>query len=324
VKGIFDWFSSRSFSLLFLSQKFKGEINMVSLFDFDVEVLSYSEEEIAEKWEMFTQSMKKRGNYHNEGSVMKELGIQSFQESFVEHGYMTYKGDRYHADRTKLVYHTVDEVLEEFDEIVEALLANPYSNNTFKGGAGWLLPMPCNLSHSIEIHRQMQQKIYEAIKPYKKRVAMTLGLDYYLANPNARGTKMNIFTEKAYKRQFIPFFIELVKPITDYDEMNDLLRNHIFCFGRRDWFFGNVAYQNLGAPTFTDLQIAVLCQTEDTVIILEILSHCGGSYGHGDTSKKILYPPTFTHQDYLDSLTDEDIGNIFDDMERLNRFSGEN
>src|SRR5690606_25928488 len=84
------------------------------------------------------------------------------------------------------------------------------------------------------------KKKYEIIKD----VATILGLDHFLNVPSSRGQKITAFSSKWAKENVLPLVVELVKPINDYDEMQDFFESHIFFFGRRDWDWGckTVAY----------------------------------------------------------------------------------
>ena len=298
-----------------------------SLFDFEFEPQVFSDTEVEEMWNLFRVEMKKNGNYYNEAKIAIEIGITKYLEEFVSRGYMKHRvgsSSGYMADRNLLLYHTVEEVLEEFEEQVEEFLKNPSSD--YRGSASFLLNLPCDMAPTVAESQKLKKDIYEAIKPLSKRIAIELGLDYYLAHP--KSTQMNAFSDKAYKKHFLPFFYDLVIPITDYDEMNHLLRNHSFVVGRGDWFssYGPPVLL-VEKPMLSDLEIAVLCQTTDKKVIKEILTHCGKSMGGGYNTLKprldgLLFPPSFTYQDYLDSITIEDAAKIIANVERLERLHG--
>lgn len=293
---------------------------MESLFDFDFEPIIISDAEVEEMWNLFRVEMKKTGNYYNEGKIIEKLGLQKYQESFVKKGYMTLKNDRFYADRTKLFYHTIDEILEEFEEKVERFLENPPSD--YKGSASWLLDLPCDMAPTIEESQSLKRQIYEAIKPFSKRIAMELGVEYFISNPGGRGTQMNCYKDKAYKKHFLPFFYELVISISDYDEMYKMIHNYSFVVGRRDWFTPiGAPVLEVEKPTLTDLDIAVLCQTTDKKVIDLVLEYCGKCMGGNpkinEDSSGLLFPPTFTYRDYINSLSIDDAAKIIEDTERL-------
>lgn len=295
---------------------------MSSLFDFDFEEQVISDTEVEEVWELFRLEMKNGGNYYNEKFIVEKCGLQKYVDAFVKKDYMKYSNDKnrtYSADRSKLIYHTVDEILEEFEGLAEEFIKNPSSD--YKGSASWLLKLPCDMAPTIKESQKLKGQIYDAIRPISKRIAIELGVDYYLSNPGAKGTKMDVFSDKAYKKVFLPYFIELATSITDYDELYDLLKNHSFVVGRDDWFsYVTTPRLRIEKPTFSDLDIAVLCQTSDVKVIKDVLAHCGKSMGGTITNNpKLIYPPTYTYQDYISSLTIEDCANIIEDVNRLRR-----
>lgn len=299
---------------------------MESLFDFDFEPVVISDGEVEEMWNLIQLEMKKEGNYYIERRIIEKFGLQKYQESFVKKGYMTLRHDQYSAVRSQLVYHTLNEILEEFEEQVERFLENP--SRDYKGSASFLLNLPCDMAPTIEESQKIKGKAYELMKPYSKRIAIELGVDFYTKNILTNSNKMNCFSDKAYKTHFLPFFYDLVIPITDYDEMYDLLKNHSFVVGRSDSFmYGRTPYLQVEKPSFTDLDIAVLCQTTDKKIINHILERCGKSIGgrrniNDNNFSGLLFPPTFSYQDYINSLTMDDAAKIIEDIERLERLHG--
>ncbi|MEK5217762.1 hypothetical protein [Psychrobacillus sp. FSL H8-0487] len=299
---------------------------MESLFDFDFEPVVISDEEVEEMWSLLQLEMKKEGNYFTERKFIEKLGLQKYQESFVKKGYMTLRHDQYSAVRSHLIYHTLDEILDEFEEKVERFLENPSSD--YRGSASFLLELPCDMAPTIDESQKIKGEAYELMKPFSKRIAIELGVDYYTKNILTSDYKMNCFSDKAYKTHFLPFFYDLVIPITDYDEMYDLLKNHSFVVGRNDHFmYGTTPYLKVEKPMFSDLDIAVLCQTTDKKIINHILRRVGKSMGgrsniNDNNFSGLLFAPTFSYQDYVNSLTMDDSVKIFDDIERLNRLHG--
>ncbi|RKJ27626.1 hypothetical protein D7X33_42785, partial [Butyricicoccus sp. 1XD8-22] len=119
----------------------------------------------------------------------------------------------------------------------------------------------------------------------------------------------------------------LIIPITDFDQMDDFFRTHVFFMGRRDWQEGY--RQDFEIPPYPEFKrlspsyfdIACLCEAEDEKAVKLILDYSGSVYGYSEKNSDLtfLYPNGWSMEKYESTLTDKDRELIRKDKERLKR-----
>lgn len=304
----------------------KNNLEETSLFDFAYEQVTYSEEEIQEAFALLVQRKKEKGNYYGLSNLEID-DIEKFFPIFEERKWL--KGQQVRRDL--LDYHTVDEVIEKIEDYVDKLLGcidkgeviNWYEH-TWKH---WDSYIPLDMSENPTLSRQLKSQVYKLTEIYSKEIALKLGLKHYMENPKSRSSEMNAFSSKGYQKHFIPYLEQEIVNITDYEEMKKFFDCY-FLVGRRDDFHKSYSnYKVIPYPLFeritlNELEIVTLCQADKSnvkTVLKTMLKHMGkSSCGNaGLQYKTVRYTSTFTYQDYLNSLTSEDIVLILEDIQRI-------
>lgn len=299
-----------------------------TLFDFEINKVPISEEEITEAFQLLVQRVKAKGNYYGFNGVFLN-DVKKYFYVFEERGWIK-KGQI----RSDLIdYHTVEEIMEQCEEHIERLLQQPHDTINFSEDTWRTFSkfMPCRFHKDEQVSQSIRRKLYKMQKPLLKRVAITLGLKHYLDCEKSRGSVMNAFSHKAYEKYLIPYLTSQIININDFDKMKDLFDNY-FLVGRRDMFMDRSSvkvtpYAQYERVNLNDLQIAALCEANEKnahEVLKLVLKHAGKSTASRDTLLKndnysVVYTTNYTHTDYINSLTADDCTLIFDDVMRLKR-----
>lgn len=291
----------------------------LSLFDFEFEE-TRSEGDIRAAFEILKQEFKKHGNYYCMGKERLPFPIRSYFHIFEERGWVTMNDHSVYPKRDLLDYHTPEEAIEEYQIAVEKLLKQDKKcwYNDFLSARNHM--GPCEFKTDEDSRRFSKMK-----KEVTKEAAITLGLDHFLNVPSSRGHKMGRFDSRWEKKHVIPMIAERIIPMTDYDDVEDFFKTHIFFCGRRDWTWGKSSspippYPEYKTISLSEFDIACLAEASDEKTVALILSYTGGSgSSYNNQNLKILYPAGWSHKKYQESLTFDDLELIYLDLERLDR-----
>src|SRR5699024_7442445 len=154
--------------------------------------------------------------------------------------------------------------------------------------------------------------------------AYKYGLEHFKNVPESRGHKVTTF-DKWEKENILPLIISDVLDLSTYEEVEEYFSDKLFCFGRRDR--DRSGYRDgFQIPPRLDyikimpsyLELASLAQAETEEDIILVLEYAGRGYNfHTDGHLDIVYPENYSYEDYLSSLTEEDIELIRSDDERI-------
>ena len=301
-----------------------------SLFDYDFDPVVYTDDEIQEAFALLIQRIKEKGNYYGLNGIETE-DIKKYFPEFEKKRWL----DGNQVRRDLIDYHTIEEVVEKIEdyvyELIERIDAEEIINWYEDTWRAWSKFVPCSMNVDNNKSQIMKKVISNKTRCYSKKIALKLGLKHYIENPSSRGTMMNVFNHKGYKKHFIPYLEKEIVKINDFDEMQKFFDCY-FLAGRRDqlWSSGS-SFKTPPYPEYTklslnELQIASLCETDESnykEVLGMILKHIGcSSAGRSVKNLKLGHSPTFTYQDYIQSLTDEDMLLIFDDLQRLEKLHG--
>jgi hypothetical protein len=308
-------------------------IKEYSLFDF--EPVTYTEEEIQEAFALLVQRVKEKGNYFSLSGV-EISDIKKYFQEFNDRNWLSNLGVR----RDLIHYHTVDEIVETIEDYVVHLLDRIDDGEVVNWNEvtwrTWNKYVPCVMDIDNEKSQKMKMDIWKQTQVFSKKIALKLGLKHYMENPISRGTKTYNFNSKGFKKHLIPYLEQKVAKINDFDEMKEFF-NCYFLAGRRDQILNipkGSSYKTTPHPfyvqiTVTDLDIVALCETDKSnvkAVLSLVLQHVGSSYaGYKSIKhkhKRVQCTPTFTYQDYIQSLSSEDTLLIYEDIQRLNRLHG--
>lgn len=302
----------------------------ISLFDFSFEAVTYTDEEIQEAFALLVQRIKQKGNYY--GLNVKIDDIKKYIPAFEDRKWLTGKQVR----RDLLDYHTVEDVIENIenyiDELIQRIDAGEIINWYEDTWRTWNEFVPCSMAVDTKESQQLKSRIWKSTAVFSKKIALKLGLKHYAENPSSRGSVMNAFNSKGYKKHFIPYLESEVLKINDFDEMKEFFDCY-FLAGRRDQLWSSdSSFKVAPYPEYTklhlnELAIASLCETDESnfkEVLKMILKHTGISCAGRSSIEQqtVRYSPTFTYRDYINSLTNEDLALIFDDIQRLSSLHG--
>src|SRR5699024_607292 len=140
-----------------------------------------------------------------------------------------------------LIYHTTEEIIEDFREKIYGELENDYKEdfNYYED----MLPVINSCSTPIrtkndEIDRKANIAKHEMIKD----VTLKIGLKHFLEKPKSRGGKMNPINTKWAKDNVLPIIIENDQIIEEFDEMEIFFNEHVWFLGRLFWDKDYVSY----------------------------------------------------------------------------------
>ncbi|MFD1362768.1 hypothetical protein [Lentibacillus salinarum] len=299
----------------------------LDLFDFDFTESNaemFSDEKVLEKFKQLQQAFKEKQNAYNMRLEEMPKDLIMYLDEFQKRGWTEKEfGSGINIPDEYLDYHTADELIKEYEEAMNRVLNRPDTN--------WynhVLPVMNGKSSPIRWqNKKVRQEVSRAKHEINKKAAQTLGLKHFLEVPESRGKRMKCLDSKWEKKYVIPKIAELVMEITDFDEMEDLFRNHAFFCGRQDWTFGQSTVPIAPYPEFkrlmpTVFETACLCEAEDEKTIKLILDYMGCATGNLERMNpniKYIYPDGWSMNKYEATLTDEDIERIIDDQERLKR-----
>lgn len=295
----------------------------MNLFDFNVEEVS--EEKVHEKFEELLDVHFKSGNpyYLNLNRVPSDL--RPYIDYFEERQWLTTRRkDGFSIERSLLKYPTPADAIDEYQDKIEKALNSP--------DVCWYKTiLPIRNFSSPYFRTDEEKKRYEEMKrEVTEHAATTLGLEHFKNVPSSRGMKVNRFDSKFEKANTIPLIASFVIPITDIVEMRDFFNNHAFYSGRRDenWRSGSsitiAPYPEYKSFTPSEFDLACLCEAEDEKTIALILQYVGGSSSSTFSKyNKVLYPDGWNHTRYMNSLTDEDVISLMEDLARLKRLNNE-
>lgn len=279
------------------------------------------EERIKTAFEELLDYSKGRGNPVYIGKKSIPPNAKLYLMDFAKKGWVQLRHDGLQILREYIKFHTVDELIEEYRNSANELLAKP--------GVCWykdFLELR-NFYGPIQFKEEEDRKQFRIEKDkVTKEVALKLGLDHFMNVPSSRGHQMNSISSKWAKKHVLPVIAEHVIPITDIDEMESFFESHVFCFGRRDWDWENSCSFNVPAyPEFkkfspTEFDLACLTQAEDEKTVALIFKYMGHSSGWGIMDgRTVIYPHGWSMEKYEESLTEEDLEIIQKDKERLAR-----
>ncbi|MFD1363144.1 hypothetical protein [Lentibacillus salinarum] len=299
----------------------------LDLFDFDFTESNeemFSDERVLEKFHQLQQAFKEKQNAYNMRLEEMPKDIIMYLDEFQKRGWI----EKRHTSGINipddyLAYHTADELIEEYQDAMNRVLDRP--------GINWynhVLPIMNGKSSPIRWkNKKVRQEVSQAKHEINKKAAQTLGLKHFLEVPESRGKRMKCLDSKWERKHVIPKIAEIVLEITDFDEMEDLFRNHAFFCGRRDWTWGKSTIPIAPYPEFKRLMpnvfdIACLCEAEDEKTVQLILDYAGCAFGNFERLNPdigYIYPDGWSMKAYEATLTFEDIELLIEDKERLRR-----
>lgn len=299
----------------------------LDLFDFDFTETNeevFSDDKVLEKFRQLQQAFKEKQNAYNMQMEEMPKDVIMYLDEFLNRGWIEKRSSSgINIPDEHLTYHTADELIKEYEDTMNRVLSRPVAN--------WynhVLPvMNFNSSPIRWKNDNVREEVSKAKKEINKKAAQTLGLKHFLEVPESRGSRMKCLDSKWEKKHVIPKIADLVIEITDFDEMEDLFRNHAFFCGRRDWTWGKSTIPIAPYPEFkrlmpTVFDIACLCEAEDEKTVQLILEYAGCAFGYFERlnpNMKYVYPDGWSMKEYEATLTFEDIELLIEDRERLKR-----
>lgn len=303
-----------------------------TLFDFEFEpqaqapqvVLSDEELEIA--FEELREHIKSLGNRTNSAThvetFISENNLHDYVPYFKEKKWLSSYGDiaplfrKYHTIQE--LYDLIDDYYYSLNQYIDAGNTINWHKDTWRAISDLL---PKNLAPLFEDTKKIKEKLFVITDEWEKITAIKLGWKHYSTCDESRGSKMEKFWAKPYHKHFIPYIIKMVGEINDFDEMKSLFSKPIL-MGRWDWWNDKFPPRPLVEKlTLTPLEIACLCEANETnakEIVKTIFLNCGGgSRGSAIDRKDVDEIPTFTWEDYQESLSESDMLSLIDDVERL-------
>lgn len=306
----------------------------LSLFDFDFTEANkdmFTSKKISEQFAVLQKLFKERKNSYcmNISDLPRDMIV--YIDEFEKEGWIErHNGGAINIKDEYLIYHTPEEVIEEYRQVIDSVLARPsyswYEDILPVVNFG---PMPIRFKSDEE-----RNLIYKLRKEVVKETTIKLGLKHFIEVPSSRGHKMNPFPSKWARKYVLPMIAELVIPITDYDEMENFFNAHVFFMGRRDWDRDGYRsdYKIPPYPEFKKLcpgsfDIACLCEAKDEKTVELVLDYSGSSYGYTEKVRDdliYLYPQGWSMERYQSSLTNTDKELIKQDQERLKKLHSNN
>lgn len=298
------------------------KLGELTLFDFDfTDEGETTYEQVEQAFKEVQEISKSRGNPYFMGLTSIEAKTRMLFPEFEKAGWIKLRGSGFEILEDYLVYHTVEELINDYRIKSEALLNKPkvcwYGD--FLSLRNHHRPIRFASEDDRELYHDEKSKV-------TKEYALKLGLDHFMNVPSSRGMKMSgNFSTAWSKENVLPIIAEKVIAITDIEEMDDYFRRHVFFYGRRDFDKKgyNKDYKIPPYPEYrsfspTEFDLACLCQADDQKTVQLIFDYMGCAYG-GIRNKEIIYPPGWSKEVYEDSLTAEDKEVIRLDKERLER-----
>lgn len=300
----------------------------ITLFNFDFsneKKNKMSEENIIKNFSILQEIFKKKGNPYI--VPLQELPPDTliYLDEFEKRGWIEKWSDGINIRDEYLKYHSIDEVVNNYKNLLEIQLKKPDVN--------WYEDILPIINFGIQVIRykdeETKNKIYQKTKEVTIEAAKQLGLKHFLEVPSARGQKTKPFSGWA-KKHVLPILVEYVLPITDYYEMEKFFRTHAFFFGRMDWNKEQYT-ENFAVPPYPEYRMffpsifenVCLCEATKKEEVELILEYVGIAYGYDKKDKKItvVYPDGWSYEKYLETLTEEDKEILKKDRERAKRLS---
>jgi len=296
-----------------------------------IEEKTLSKEEIEAAFIQLLLLLKSNGNPYMQESFIKQKKFQKYIPSFRKSGWLVSSGHKEEVAPTLLKFHTVEEVVQSIKEYIQSLYIRIENGETIHWYEDtwrtWNKFIPRRLAPTRDEHMKLLREIRFHVDMMEKELGIHLGWKHYKKDELSRGSKMNCFNHKAYKKHFIPFLKEQVLKIKSYDEMEKFVVQD-FLMGRWDWW-SDKHYKLPPRPvverlSLSPLQIACLVEADETnvdEIIKKILLHTGKSFNGRIERTNITTTPTFTWEDFDKSLTADDLDYLLSDTLRVRSLS---
>lgn len=295
----------------------------LTLFDFDFSQENdeqYSEEKIKEMFAIVQEYSKQKGNGYYLSIESLPRNVLPYIDTFLESGWIERRGSGINIKDTFLLYHTVDEIIEEFRQCMEAAFKTDKML--------WYKDVLPIINYSIRVVRfrseQEKKECYQKKEKVIKDYAMRLGLQYFKENqcPDAVGYKTTTFSKKSFfYKNVLPTIVSDVKRLSTYEEVETYFKDRIFFIGRND---GDKKFKLPPFPEYKAfvphyLLTACLAEAEEEQDIIMLLEYCGQClYGNQDSLyHKAVYPKGWSFERYYATLTDEDKRVLMEERERL-------
>lgn len=283
-----------------------------------------TEEKILNQFEILQNMFKKKRNAYFYSLKDLPNDMMVYLDEFKKRGWIEERGNGINIVDQHLKYHTVEEITNEFKKMIDTVLSNP-DVNYYKD----VLPVINSGATPIRYKdEKTKNEINQAKKEIIKDTVIKLGLKHFLDNPSARGYKINPFSSKWPRENVLPIIAEKVIPMTDYDDIDNYFKKHVFFFGRRDWDRSGYR-KDYDIPPYPEyvrlmpscLEIASLCEAKDKDTVKLILDYSGCSFGHEEKQSNLtyVYPKGWSYEKYLESLSKEDLYLIKEDQERIKK-----
>ncbi|MGN4128104.1 hypothetical protein ACMGD3_24320 [Lysinibacillus sphaericus] len=309
-----------------------SEIEHFTIYDFlkeetPVEETTLTKEEIEAAFNELLLLLKSNGNPYTQESFIKLDKFQKYIPSFRRLGWLVSSGNKEVVMPSLLNFHTVDEVVRIIHEYVQSLYIRIDNGETIHWYEdtwwAWDQLKPKRLTPSYEADMKISREIQVHVNNMEKDLAIYLGWTHYKEVEKSRGSKSACFKHKAYKKHFLPYFKEQVLCINNYDEMEIFLKQD-FLMGRWDWWsdkhFRLPPRPNVERLCLSALEIACLAEADETnvdEIIKTVLAYSCISSKLNCSRENVVTTPTFTWEDFDNSLTESDHDYLLSDTLRV-------
>lgn len=306
-------------------------VEHLTIYDFfnetPVEKETISQEEVEAAFNELLLLLKENGNPYSQDYFIKQEKFRKFIPSFRNRGWLVTTDKKDAVVPTMLNYHTVDEVVQTIHEYIQTLYIRIGNGETIHWYEDtwrkWNSLKPVRLAATREDHLIAAGEICFHVDKMERELAIFLGWEHYLKDEKSRGSKMESFVHKAYKKHFIPFFKENILKINNYEEMEKFV-NRYYLMGRWDWWsdkhFKLPPRPNIEKLSLSPLQIACLVEADETnvdEVIKKVLEHTGKSSTGKIDRNRVSTTTTYTWDDYEKSLTEEDVDYLVSDTMRI-------
>ncbi|MEQ2529059.1 hypothetical protein WMO40_20505 [Bacillaceae bacterium CLA-AA-H227] len=257
----------------------------MDLFDFIEMTTPKTETEIQSHFEILKQEFKKCGNNWGMRKETLPNSVISYLLDFEERKWISF-----HPQNRSIItipnelrsWHTPEEAVDSIiEEIEEAYEKGNYQKAV---GCRWHPHFEFPTKKLRDQYYQLSSQAFDSAA--RKLVHEQKALTYFIKNVEARGTRMNFFSEPLEK-EVIKVASEEISLILDYDEMKHYFKTHAFFCG-----LPNHSYRpEIKVPLMGRLELAALCEATELKDISLILSYVGGSWTNLNSKYKIVYPP---------------------------------